>query len=288
MQQTFPLHPADRVLQRTAFSFDGSVWEFYAPLNDGSQIVLLPPGQQQDVAQLLERIVRQEITTLHMAPTQLRVLAQTEGFGECRSLKRIFSGGEELSAVLAAEVVKSSAAELYNMYGPTEATIDASYHRYDGNADAERGSVPIGRPVANMELYLLDDELEPVPIGVPGEIYIGGTGLARGYLQRAGLTAEKFIPDLYSGRAGARLYRTGDKGRYLADGNIEYRGPAGEAAGLSYRVRRDRDGAGTARGGGAVCGDCARDREWGQAAGGPCGLEAGAGVGDRRVAAIRE
>ena len=127
--------------------------------------------------------------------------------------------------------------EINVLYGPTEATIDASYHRYDGNADAERGSVPIGRPVANMELYLLDDELEPVPIGVPGEIYIGGTGLARGYLQRAGLTAEKFIPDPFSGRAGARLYRTGDQGRYLEDGNIEYRGRLDQQVKLrGYRI----------------------------------------------------
>jgi amino acid adenylation domain-containing protein/FkbM family methyltransferase len=237
MQQDLPLQPTDRVLQKTPFSFDASVWEFYAPLQAGAQLVLLPPGQHQDVGQLLESVVRQEITTLQMVPTQLRLLAQAERFAECRSLKRVFSGGEELLTALAEEVVAGSGAELYNLYGPTEASIEVSYYRYDSSTDGARGSVPIGRPIPNTEMYLLDEEWEPVAVEVPGEIYIGGAGLARGYLQRAALTAEKFIPDPFSGRAGARLYRTGDEGRYLADGNIEYRGRLDQQVKLrGYRI----------------------------------------------------
>jgi amino acid adenylation domain-containing protein/non-ribosomal peptide synthase protein (TIGR01720 family) len=237
MQQDLPLEPTDRLLQKTPFSFDASVFEFYAPLQDGAQLVLLPAGHHQDVGELLESVVRQEITTLHMVPTQLWLLVQAERFAECRSLKRVFSGGEQLLTALAEKVAAGTGAELYNLYGPTEASIEVINHRYDSSVDGKRGSVPIGRPISNTEVYVLDEELEPAPIGVHGEIYIGGVALARGYLQRAALTAEKFIPDPFSGRAGARLYRTGDEGRYLADGNIDYRGRLDQQVKLrGYRI----------------------------------------------------
>jgi amino acid adenylation domain-containing protein len=236
-QQAIPLEPDDRVLQQTSFSFDASIEEFYAPLNAGAQLVLLPAGQQQDARQVVEYMVQQKITMLVAVPTQLQVLLQVKGFEECRSLRGIIAGGEELLGTLAVEVANNSAAVLYNTYGPTETTVDTSYYRCDDKADGQRASVPIGRPVMNAEMYVLDEELELLPIGVPGEICIGGAGLARGYLQRPELTAGKFIPDPFSGRAGARLYRSGDLGRYLTDGNIEYRGRLDQQVKLrGYRI----------------------------------------------------
>jgi amino acid adenylation domain-containing protein len=232
MQHHFPLHPDDALVQKTPFSFDASVWEFWAPLLQGARLVMAHAGSHRDAAYMIAEIERRQVTTLQVVPTQLRMLVAA-GMQRCESLRRVFCGGEALSAELAAEFQEQvRAAELVNLYGPTEATIDATYWRSErGEGQAERTdgasvarTVPIGRPIANTRVYVLDEHLEPVPVGVAGELYLGGAGLGRGYVNAAAMTAERFIPDGMSGEAGARLYRTGDVGRYLPDGQIEYLG----------------------------------------------------------------
>jgi amino acid adenylation domain-containing protein len=228
-QQAYGLTPADRVLQKTPVSFDVSVWELFWPLVVGARLVLARPGGHRDPAYLMRRIEEQEVTTLHFVPSMLQVFLAQPGLGRCRSLRRVMASGEALPAELAArfhellggELGPTGIAELHNLYGPTEASVEVTAHRtLPGPA---RRTVPIGRPIANLGLWLLDPELQPVPLGVPGELYIGGTGLARGYLRRPGLTAERFVPHPL-GRPGERLYRTGDLARFSVDGEIEFLG----------------------------------------------------------------
>ncbi len=223
MQDTYQLTEADRVLQKTSFSFDVSVWEFFWPLMVGARLVLARPGGHRDAAYLARLIVEQEITTLHFVPSMLRVFLEESGSGACSNLSRVICSGEALDLALQERFFKTlQTVELHNLYGPTEAAVDVTSWRCE--ADGELGMVPIGRPISNIEIHLLDEQLQAVPTGVRGELYIGGVGLARGYLKRADLTAERFTPHPYSQEAGARLYRTGDLARYLADGNIEYLG----------------------------------------------------------------
>lgn len=221
MQHTFPLRAGDRVLQKTPFVFDASVWEFFAPLLAGARLVIARPGGHQDIAYLIDTIVDRDITILQMVPSLLGPLVNDPRFGNCRSLRRVFSGGEPLTPELRDRFQRSVNAELVNLYGPTEATIDATYY----SVGSDRcNPVPIGRPIANTQIYILDRHLQPVPIGVAGELHIGGTGLARGYLNRPDLTSEKFIPNPFENVAGGRLYKTGDRACYRSDGNIEYLG----------------------------------------------------------------
>ncbi|HEV7509125.1 MAG TPA: amino acid adenylation domain-containing protein [Thermoanaerobaculia bacterium] len=232
MQRAYGLTPADRVLQKTPVSFDVSVWELFWPLAVGARLVLARPGGHRDPAYLMRRIEEAEVTTLHFVPSMLQVFLAQPGLGRCRSLRRVMASGEALPAELAArfhELVGGALgpagpegiAELHNLYGPTEASVDVTAHRTLPRP--ARRAVPIGRPIANLGLWLLDAELQPVPLGVPGELYIGGTGLARGYLRRPGLTAERFVPHPL-GRPGERLYRTGDLARFSVDGEIEFLG----------------------------------------------------------------
>jgi amino acid adenylation domain-containing protein len=222
MQEQFPLAESDRILQKTPISFDASVWEFLAPLMSGAQLVMARPDGHRDGAYLVEAIRRYQITTIQLVPSLLRLLLDEPGFSDCRTLKRVFCGGEALSAELVERFSSCLDAELINLYGPTEASIDATYWT---NQDAPpMQKVPIGRPISNMRVYLLDKSLEPVPVGVSTEVYISGRGLARGYLKRPELTAAQFVPDPFSGTPGGRLYKTGDLARYLPDGNIEYVG----------------------------------------------------------------
>lgn len=219
MQKEFSLTQSDRVLQKTPFSFDASVWEFYAPLLAGGQLILAKPDGHQDTAYLAELIVEQKITILQLVPSLLRVLLEEQKIQTCQSLRRVFCGGEVLTVDLQNRFFQLLPdVELCNLYGPTEATIDTTYYKckYEDNGS----TVPIGKAIANAQLYLLDDHLQPVSIGVPGEIYIGGAGLARGYLNQPDLTAQKFIPNPFL--SGTRLYKTGDLARYLPDGNIEF------------------------------------------------------------------
>ncbi|PYQ54258.1 MAG: non-ribosomal peptide synthetase, partial [Acidobacteria bacterium] len=231
-QRAYGLTPADRVLQKTPVSFDVSVWELFWPIVVGARLVLARPGGQRDPAYLMRRIEEQGVTTVHFVPPMLQVflaqLSQT-GLGRCRSLRQVMASGEALPAELAARFHEllggapgpAGITELHNLYGPTEASVDVTAHKtLPGPA---RRTVPIGRPIANLGIWLLDAELQPVPLGVPGELYIGGTGLARGYLRRPGLTAERFVPHPL-GRPGERLYRTGDLARFSVDGEIEFLG----------------------------------------------------------------
>jgi amino acid adenylation domain-containing protein len=218
MQQRFPVGESDSVLQKTPFSFDASVWEFYAPLFTGGRLVMAQPGGHRDAEYLCETIQREGITTIQLVPTLLRMLLEQPAFAECTSLARVYCGGEALPVDLRDRFHDVSGGDLINLYGPTECCIDATFHV------CRRGEpgVPIGRPIANTEIYLLDDRRHPVPLGVPGELYIGGAGVGLGYLHNAQLTSERFIAD--PRRPGSKLYRTGDLGRFLADGSIEYLG----------------------------------------------------------------
>ncbi|MBE9190290.1 amino acid adenylation domain-containing protein [Gloeocapsopsis crepidinum LEGE 06123] len=219
MQAALQLTPSDRVLQKTSFSFDVSVWEFFLPLLTGASLVLAKPGGHRDSVYLAELITQQQITTLHFVPSMLQVFLQS-GL-ECHSLKNVICSGEALDYELQEKFFEHCNAKLYNLYGPTEASIDVTW--WICQPDQMR-IVPIGSPIANTQIYIVDRYLQPVPIGVPGELHIGGVGLARGYWQRPDLTAEKFIPNPFSTEPGDYLYKTGDLARYLPDGNIEYLG----------------------------------------------------------------
>ncbi|MBO0782396.1 MAG: amino acid adenylation domain-containing protein, partial [Ktedonobacteraceae bacterium] len=234
MQEKYGLEESDRVLQKTTFSFDVSVWELLWPLMSGAVLVMARVGGQKDSEYLLRAIKEEEITTIHFVPSMLRVFLE-ERIEEVRSLRRVLCSGEALTKELEEGVRRRTQARVSNLYGPTEAAIDVSWWENEG--EEEKEVIPIGKPIANIKLYVLDGELEAVPVGVRGEIYIGGVGLARGYQRRAELTAERFVPHRLSGRGGERLYRTGDVGRYLADGNIEYLGRTDEQVKVrGYRI----------------------------------------------------
>jgi amino acid adenylation domain-containing protein len=222
LQTTFPLTPEDKVLQKTPFSFDASVWEFYAPLLVGGQLIMAVPGGHQDSRYLIKEIINQQVTILQLVPSLLRMLLETDGLEQCSSLRRIFCGGEALERELGDRLQAILPVSLHNLYGPTEACIDATVYNYTPENSAE--IVPIGRPIANTRVYILDAYQNPVPVGVTGELHIGGTGLARGYLHRPGLTEQKFITSPFCQDYEKKLYKTGDLTRYLADGQIEYLG----------------------------------------------------------------
>ncbi|HEX3555462.1 MAG TPA: amino acid adenylation domain-containing protein [Thermoanaerobaculia bacterium] len=223
MLRRFPLAADDRVLQKTPFSFDASIWELFTPLFSGARLVLASPGGHQDSAYLVRATVAEKITTLQLVPSLLRVFLAEPGVTACRDLRRVFCGGEALAADLVARFYELfDGAELHNLYGPTEVAIDAtswSCPRRD-----QQAPVPIGRPIDNAHVYLLDAHGNLAPEGVPGELYVGGAGLARGYLARPHLTAERFVPHFAPAESGARLYRTGDLARHRGDGAIEFLG----------------------------------------------------------------
>ncbi|ALY92803.1 hypothetical protein AM473_003272 [Pseudomonas aeruginosa] len=220
MQQAYGLGVGDTVLQKTPFSFDVSVWEFFWPLMSGARLVVAAPGDHRDPAKLVALINREGVDTLHFVPSMLQAFLQDEDVASCTSLKRIVCSGEALPADALQQVfAKLPQAGLYNLYGPTEAAIDVTHWTC---VEEGKDAVPIGRPIANLACYILDGNLEPVPVGVLGELYLAGRGLARGYHQRPGLTAERFVASPFV--AGERMYRTGDLARYRADGVIEYAG----------------------------------------------------------------
>jgi amino acid adenylation domain-containing protein len=223
MRRTLPLSAADNVLQKTPFSFDASVWEFYAPLLAGATLTMARPGGHPDPAYLVRTVREERITVLQVVPTLLRHLLLEEALGGCTGLTRLFAGGEALTREdVRAVAARLPGVELHNLYGPTEATIDATSWRC--RADDPARGLPYGGPIDNLRAYVLDRGLRPTPIGVPGELYLGGVGLARGYLGRPDLTAERFVPDPFGATPGGRLYRTGDLARHRPDGVIEYLG----------------------------------------------------------------
>jgi amino acid adenylation domain-containing protein len=222
MQDAYQLNANDHVLQKTPFSFDVSVWEFFWPLLFGARLVIAPPRAHRDTTELVKLIVDYQITTLHFVPSMMQIFLEDTEVEKCQSLKRVICSGEALSYDLQRRFFERIDAELHNLYGPTEAAVDVTYW------ECQRGSdlniVPIGRPIANTQIYILDDKMQPVPVGTAGELHIGGIQVARGYINRPELTAEKFIADPFSQEPGARLYKTGDLARYLKDGSIEYLG----------------------------------------------------------------
>jgi len=226
MQDAYRLGAEDVVLHKTPFGFDVSVWEFVWPLAVGAKLAIAAPGDHRDPARLIAAIETHRVTTLHFVPSMLAAfVAHLEDFkvaARCARVERIVASGEALAPELVARVAQHLPnARLYNLYGPTEAAIDVSHWTCDAR-DANAVSVPIGHPIANLRLHVLDAALQPLPQGAVGELYLGGVGLARGYLGRAGLTAERFVPDPFT--QGARLYRTGDLARRRADGALDYLG----------------------------------------------------------------
>ncbi len=223
-QIAYPLGPGDRVLQTASFSFDFAAWEIFAPLAFGAAVVLPEPGAQRDPARLAAVIAEHRITTAHFVPSLLAAFLDETDAARCGSLRYVFCGGEALAGELRDRFFArmGSGARLFNQYGPTEASIDVTFHPC---APGETGaSVPIGRAIANTALHVLDPGLYPLPAGVPGELCAGGEGLARGYLGRPDLTAEKFVPDPWGAAPGGRLYRTGDLARRLPDGRLDFLG----------------------------------------------------------------
>jgi len=221
MQDEYGLTPDDRVLQKTPFSFDVSVWECLWPLMTGAQVVMAVPGGHRDPRYLVDLIERARITTIHFVPSMLHAFLDEPGLDRGRSLKRVICSGEALPLELLRRCTAALDAPLHNLYGPTEAAVDVTSWACDP-ADV-RSIVPIGKPIANTQIYLLDAQLQPLPVGVIGELYIGGVGVGRGYLNRPELTVERFVPDPFQDN-GARMYRTGDLARHRTDGNIEYLG----------------------------------------------------------------
>jgi amino acid adenylation domain-containing protein len=231
MQDAYRLTGEDRVLQKTPFSFDVSVWEFFWPLLSGARLVVAIPGGHRDNAYMARLIQEQGVTVMHFVPSMLQLFVQEPEAASCRSLRDVMASGEALPAELAQRFHAKLGASLHNLYGPTEAAVDVTF--WDLDRGGARGSVPIGRPIANTRIHLLDPAMNEVPVGIAGELYIGGVNLARGYVNRPDLTAERFLPDplgvegvegIEGVEAGGRLYRTGDLARWAEDGAIEFLG----------------------------------------------------------------
>ncbi|WP_311790570.1 MULTISPECIES: enterobactin synthase subunit F [Pantoea] len=228
MQQSYPLSADDVVLQKTPSSFDVSVWEFFWPLLTGAQLVMAPPDAHRDPDALQQLFARWRVTTTHFVPSMLAAfvasLQDDEAVARCASLRRVFCSGEALPAGLSRQWEALTRVPLHNLYGPTEAAVDVSYYPAFGPelASVEGASVPIGFPVWNTGLRILDARLQPVPPGVAGDLYLTGVQLAHGYLDRPDLTASRFVADPFGN--GTRMYRTGDVARWLANGAVEYLG----------------------------------------------------------------
>jgi amino acid adenylation domain-containing protein len=222
MQETYGLDESDRVLQKTPFSFNVSVWEFFWPLLFGARLIVARPGGHKDSTYLVDAINQHGITTIHFVPSMLGIFLENDRVDSCRSLRRVICSGENLPYAMQEQFFSLLDAELHNLYGPTEAAVDVTYwHCVPGN---ELGFVPIGRPVANTQIYILDDAMKPLPIGEPGELHIGGVQVARGYVNRPDLTSERFVPDPFSTDPDARLYKTGDLAAFLPTGDIKFIG----------------------------------------------------------------
>lgn len=218
MQQEFGLDASDRVLQKTPMGFDVSVWEFFWPVATGATLVMARPGGHRDPDYLARVIAEESITTLHFVPSMLRAYLSGPGT-PLPCVRRIVCSGEALPGDLVTASAERLGVTPHNLYGPTEAAVDVTSARC---VPGQR--VTIGKPIANTRTYIVDAALRPVPVGVPGELLLGGVQLARGYLGRPALTAGSFVPDPFGGTPGGRLYRTGDLARYLPDGSIDYLG----------------------------------------------------------------
>ena len=229
IQDTYPLQNADAVLQKTAFSFDVSVWELWWPLTTHARLVLAIPGGQRDPDYLLSAIAQYQISHIHFVPSMLSVVLEHEQWTKCTSLKRVFSGGEELTTSLQNQFFSSNTeSDLINFYGPAETTIEVASWLCERSAEPsatnENLRVPLGYPIHNSQLYVLDQDCNPVATGVTGELFIAGKCLSRGYLNNPELTAQRFIANPFCADPSARMYRTGDRARFNDKGQIEYLG----------------------------------------------------------------
>ncbi|MFE6747307.1 amino acid adenylation domain-containing protein [Kitasatospora purpeofusca] len=222
MQDQYRLTPDDVVLQKTPYTFDVSVWEFFWPLLAGARLFMARPDGHRDPAYLAAVMAEQGVTTAHFVPSMLVVFAEEPGVRGCAALRRVVCSGEALTSAVVRRFRERSGAEVHNLYGPTEASVDVTH--WTCRDDDPEGGVPIGVPIANTTAHVLDGAREPVPIGTPGELYLGGVGLARGYVGRPDLTAERFVPDPFGAGPDARLYRTGDLVRWTAGGRLEFLG----------------------------------------------------------------
>ena len=218
-----PISNRDAVLQKTPFGFDVSVWEFFWPLASGARLVMARPEGHKDPDYLTRTIREQRITTTHFVPSMLQAFLEHRDVSQCSMLERVVCSGEALSGALVRQFQERLPnATLHNLYGPTEASIEVTAFACPPGID--HANIPIGRPISNTRMYVLDAQGQPMPIGVPGELYIGGVQVARGYLHREDLTAERFLADPFSPEPDARMYRTGDLAKWMADGNIVYLG----------------------------------------------------------------
>ena len=217
MQREPGLTEHDVLLAVTTFSFDISVLELFLPLAVGATTVIVSREVSSDGARIVEALERHQVTIMQATPTTWRLMIAAGWKGSDRL--KVLCGGEALSKDLASDLLPR-AASVWNMYGPTETTVWSTCYRLID----PKGPISIGRPIANTQIYILDPLLQPVPIGVPGEIYIGGAGVTRGYLKAPDLTAERFVANPFLQAPAVRMYRTGDLGRYLPDGNIEFLG----------------------------------------------------------------
>jgi amino acid adenylation domain-containing protein len=224
LQESYPFHPGDATVFKTSYGFDVSIWEIFWPLYFGARLIVGEPGAHRDPRRLVELIERHDVSAIFLIPTFMQVFLDALPAGSCRSLRWAFCGGEPVTPRIRDAFHARLGATLVNCYGPTEAgcVTDMALCPDPGSP-----TVPLGRPAANFRMYVLDEELEVLPIGVPGDAYIGGeTGVGQGYFNRPELTAERFVPDPF-GVAGARMYRTGDICRYRDDGVLEHLGRRG-------------------------------------------------------------
>jgi amino acid adenylation domain-containing protein len=223
MQEAYPLDGTERVLQKTPIGFDVSGWEFFWPLIAGATLVIAKPGVHTDPEYLATAIQTARITTIHFVPSMLRLFLDEPRVRGCVSLRRIICSGEALTTDLAQRCHDALGCDLHNLYGPTEAAIDVTaWTCIRGDLASP---IPIGHPIANTRAFVLDRDLLPCPVGVAGELYLGGPQLARGYVSRADLTAERFLPCAWpDAEPGARMYRTGDRARVRSDGAVTFLG----------------------------------------------------------------
>lgn len=215
----------ERFVWQSPYSFDMSMAELFAPLTNGAAVVPIEPGLERDPGALAERMAEEEITRMRLVPTTLQLLVDEPEFEACDTLEKVYPGGEVLTGELRDEFVEMHPqAELYNLYGPTEACITATSGSRQTDGDRTSGKPPIGRPIDNVEVYVLEALLEPVPVTGEGELWLAGAGLSHGYVGEPGKTAESFRPSPYGEDRGGRMYRTGDVVVWREDGELEYRG----------------------------------------------------------------
>jgi amino acid adenylation domain-containing protein len=222
MRDEYPLTQADRILQKTPYTFDVSIWELFLPLITGVEMVIARPGGHRDPSYLVGLIQRYSITIVHFVPSLLRVFLEEPDVSRCTTLRRIFASGEPLSASTRDLVFARLRAELHNLYGPTEAAVDVT--SWQCTRDDGSQIIPIGRPIANIQLFVLDEYMNRLPVDVPGELYIAGVGLAKGYWDNAELTNLKFLHRPLAGGGSIVVYKSGDRARYRSDGTIEFLG----------------------------------------------------------------